>query len=40
MLEKLKSVAKDAAESEPGTLKYLICLPREDDGKTVYVVEE
>lgn len=40
MLERLAEIAGDALGSEPGTTKYSIFLPREDDGKTLWVVEE
>lgn len=40
MLERLANIAEDVWKSEPGTTKYGIFIPRVDDGKTAWVVEE
>ncbi|KPM38192.1 hypothetical protein AK830_g8367 [Neonectria ditissima] len=40
LLDRLQALADIALESEPGTLKYAALIPREDDGRTVYAVEE
>lgn len=38
-VQNIVGISKDA-ETEAGTLKYAICIPREDDGKTFYALEE
>ncbi|PGH02265.1 hypothetical protein AJ80_08890 [Polytolypa hystricis UAMH7299] len=40
MIQKLQNLSEIALKSEPGILKYAVLVPREDDGKTVYAVEE
>ncbi|KAH6898120.1 hypothetical protein B0T10DRAFT_471826 [Thelonectria olida] len=40
LLESLGHLAEIAQKDEPGTLKYAALIPREDDSKTVYAVEE
>jgi hypothetical protein len=40
VLERLSDIAEHAEKAESGTTKYAFFLPREDDGKTVWVIEE
>ncbi|KAF4972969.1 hypothetical protein FZEAL_9454 [Fusarium zealandicum] len=40
LLQRLQKISEIASESEPGCLKYAALVPRDDDGKTVYAVEE
>jgi len=40
LFERLLDISEHARDNEPGTLKYAILIPREDDGKTAWVIEE
>ncbi|CAM1505000.1 Fc.00g106370.m01.CDS01 [Cosmosporella sp. VM-42] len=40
LLDRLITLSETALKSEPGVLKYAALIPRDDDGKTVYAVEE
>jgi hypothetical protein len=40
LLERLQRLGEIAQKDEPGTQKYAALIPREDDSKTVYAVEE
>ncbi|KAF4466718.1 4-coumarate- ligase [Fusarium albosuccineum] len=39
-IRRLERLSEIVSKSEPGCLKYAALVPREDDGKTVYAVEE
>ena len=40
VVERLAEIARASHDDEPGTLKYAVLIPREDDGKTVWVFQE
>ena len=39
-MERMLINERDIQENEPGVLKYAACVPREDDGKTLWIIEE
>lgn len=40
LIERVAEIADDVEKNEPGCTKYAVFVPREDDGKTVWVVKE
>lgn len=40
MIKQMHSMADNALKNEPGVSKYFICLKREDDGTSLYAIEE
>ena len=40
LIERIADIANDVEKNEPGCTKYAVFVPKEDDGKTVWVVKE
>ena len=40
IIARLQSASVYAKANEPGVYKYAICVPAEDDSKTVWAIEE
>jgi hypothetical protein len=40
LIERIAEIADDVEKNESGCTKYAVFVPREDDGKTVWVVKE